>query len=94
MMELTMMRGCSAFIVQTPSSVSQPSSIQLDEYPERTSNNQMYTYLQNRRNISPFKHFEGNTILSAVITSVVQVAKLALKPPLVIREVLDITTTV
>jgi hypothetical protein len=54
----------------------------------------MYTYLQNRRNISPFKHFEGNTILSAVITSVVQVAKLALKPPLVIREVLDITTTV
>jgi hypothetical protein len=64
--------------VQTPSSIFWPSSIKLDEYPERTSNNQMYTYLQDRRKISTFKHFEGNTILSAVITSVVQVAKLAI----------------
>jgi hypothetical protein len=38
----------------------------------------MYTYLQDRRKISSFENFEGNTILSAVITSVVQVAKLAL----------------
>jgi hypothetical protein len=54
----------------------------------------MYTCLQDRRKISTFKHFEGNTVLSAVITSVVQVAKLTISPPLVIREVLGIRTTV